>query len=134
MVSLIQKRPKLWSSNFTVIVVFKILNIKEPPRFKVFSISLKFKWYIAYSPKSSLFRQSLPYPVPPGNRVSNSVSTLVSWSVFSCIWLNTEIYGINPRIQSEYRKIRTRKSSIFGHFSSSVTIFQMTHFRKKRKV
>ena len=29
------------------------------------------------------------------------------WSVFSCI-------------QSEYRKIRTRKNSVFGHFSRSV--------------
>ena len=29
-----------------------------------------------------------------------------SWSVFSCI-------------QSKYRKIRTRKSSVFGHFSRS---------------
>ena len=29
------------------------------------------------------------------------------WSVFSCI-------------QSEYRKIRTRKNSVFGHFSCSV--------------
>ena len=41
------------------------------------------------------------------------------WSVFSCIW--TEIYGVNLRIQSEYRKIRTRKNSVFGHFSRSVT-------------
>ena len=30
------------------------------------------------------------------------------WSVFSCIW-------------TEYRKIRTRKSSVFGHFSHSVS-------------
>ena len=31
--------------------------------------------------------------------------------------LNTEIYGVNLRIQSEYGKIRTRKHFIFGHFS-----------------
>ena len=30
-----------------------------------------------------------------------------------------EIYGVNYRIQSEYRKIRTRKNSLFGHFSRS---------------
>ena len=34
--------------------------------------------------------------------------------------LTTEIYGVNIRIQSEYRKIRTRKNSIFGHFTRSV--------------
>ena len=27
-----------------------------------------------------------------------------------------EIYEVNLRIQSEYRKIRTRKNSVFGHF------------------
>ena len=31
--------------------------------------------------------------------------------------LNTEIYSVNLRIQSEYRKIRTRNNSLFGHFS-----------------
>ena len=35
---------------------------------------------------------------------------------FSVFGLNTEIYGVNLRIQSEYRKIRTRKNSAFGHF------------------
>ena len=35
---------------------------------------------------------------------------------FPVFGLNTEIYG---SIQSEYRKIRTRKNSIFGHFSRS---------------
>ena len=32
----------------------------------------------------------------------------------------TEIYSVNLRIQSEYRKIRTRNNSVFGHFSRSV--------------
>ena len=41
------------------------------------------------------------------------------WSVFSCIRLNTEIYGVNLGIQSEYRKIRTRKNSVFAHFARS---------------
>ena len=30
-----------------------------------------------------------------------------------------EIYFVNLRIQSEYRKIRTRNKSVFGHFSRS---------------
>ena len=34
--------------------------------------------------------------------------------------LNMEIYGVNIRIQSEYRKIRTRNNSLFGHFSRSI--------------
>ena len=41
------------------------------------------------------------------------------WSVFSCIRRNTEIYSVNLRIQSEYRKIRTRENPAFGHFSLS---------------
>ena len=35
--------------------------------------------------------------------------------------LNTEIYGVNLRIQFEYRKIRTRSNSVFGHFTRSGT-------------
>ena len=37
------------------------------------------------------------------------------WSVFSCI--RTEYRDLH--IQSEYRKIRTRNNSVFGHFSRS---------------
>ena len=49
------------------------------------------------------------------------------YGVFSCSYfpvfgLNTEIYGVNLRIQSEYRKIQTRKNSVFGHSSRSVQI------------
>ena len=39
------------------------------------------------------------------------------WSVFSCIWTEYGDLLINLRIQSEYRKIRTRNNSVFGHFS-----------------
>ena len=38
---------------------------------------------------------------------------------FPVLGLNTEIYCVNRRIQSEYRIIRTRKKSVFGHFSRS---------------
>ena len=38
---------------------------------------------------------------------------------FPVFKLNTEIYGGNLRIQSEYRKIRKRKNSLFWHFSRS---------------
>ena len=39
---------------------------------------------------------------------------------FLAFGLNMEIYGVNICIHSEYRKIRTRKNSVFGHFSRSV--------------
>ena len=42
---------------------------------------------------------------------------------FPVFGLNTEIYGVNLRIQSEYRKIQTRKNSVFGHFLRSVFLF-----------
>ena len=38
---------------------------------------------------------------------------------FPAFGLNTEIYGVNLRIQSECGKIRTRKNSVFGHFFHS---------------
>ena len=42
------------------------------------------------------------------------------WSLFSCICTESEDLGVNLRIHSEYRKTRTRKNSVFGHFSRSV--------------
>ena len=40
------------------------------------------------------------------------------WSVFSGIRIEYRDL-VNLRIQSEYRKIRTRNNSVFGHFSRS---------------
>ena len=50
---------------------------------------------------------------------------LSKYGVFSAPYfplfrLNTKIYGVNLHIRLEYRKIRTRKISVFGHFSRSV--------------
>ena len=42
------------------------------------------------------------------------------WSAFSCIRTEYGDFFVNLRIQSEYRKIRTRKKSVCGHFSRSV--------------
>ena len=44
------------------------------------------------------------------------------WPVFSCIRIE---YGVNLRIQSEYRKIRTRNNSVFTQFSRSVSHFNI---------
>ena len=41
---------------------------------------------------------------------------------FTVFGLNTEIYSVNLHIQSECRKIGTRKNSLFGHFSRSIII------------
>ena len=45
---------------------------------------------------------------------------VISGPYFPVFGLNTEIYELNLHIQSEYRKIRTRNNSVFGHFSRSV--------------
>ena len=55
---------------------------------------------------------------------SNTAWKVSKYGVFSghyfpVLELNTEIYGVYLRIQSEYRKIRTRKNSVFEHFSRS---------------
>ena len=44
---------------------------------------------------------------------------VISGPYFPVFGLNTEIYFVNLRIQFEYRKIRTRNNSVFGHFSRS---------------
>ena len=40
---------------------------------------------------------------------------------FPVFGLNKERYSLSLRIQSEYRKIRTRNNSVFEHFSRSVS-------------
>ena len=52
---------------------------------------------------------------------------------FHVCGLNTEIYGVNLCIQSEYRKIRTRKISVFGHFSHSEITLIFVHSRHIRQ-
>ena len=42
---------------------------------------------------------------------------VMSGPYFPVIGLNTEIYEVNLRISSEYRKIRTGSNSVFRHFS-----------------
>ena len=54
---------------------------------------------------------------------------VISGPHFPVFGLNTEIYEINLRIQSEYNKIRTRNNSIFRHFArSSIFMVQPAHF------
>ena len=56
--------------------------------------------------------------------VRNTARKVSKYGVFSgpyflVFGLNMEIYFINLRIQSECRKIRTRKNAVFGHFLRS---------------
>ena len=44
---------------------------------------------------------------------------VISGPYFPVFGLNAEIYGVNLRILSKCRKIRTRNNSVFGHFSRS---------------
>ena len=56
------------------------------------------------------------------------MSILFSVAIFKGICLLADhvpivkIYGVNLRIHYEYRKIRTRKTSVFGHMSRSEII------------
>ena len=49
---------------------------------------------------------------------------------FRIFGLNAEVYSVNLCIQSEYKKIRTRKNSVFGHFSRSVWKQSLQSFQK----
>ena len=49
-----------------------------------------------------------------------SIYGVISGPYFPVFGLNTEIYGVNLRVKSKYRKIPTRNNSVFGHFSRSV--------------
>ena len=45
---------------------------------------------------------------------------------FPAFGLNTETYSVSLRIQSKCRKMRTRRNSLFGHFSRSVILMFRT--------
>ena len=57
---------------------------------------------------------------------------VVSGPYFRVFVLNTEIYEANLRIQPEYRKIRTKNNSVFGHFSRSGTENEYSKFATKK--
>ena len=47
------------------------------------------------------------------------------WSIYPVFGLDTEIFVVNLCIQSEYKKIRTRKNSVLVHFSRSGTFIDL---------
>ena len=57
----------------------------------------------------SLWTHFMHKRVKPAHCVKSVQIRSFFWSVFSCIW-------------TEYKKLRTRKKSVFGHFSRSVKL------------
>ena len=51
-----------------------------------------------------------------------SIYGVFSGQYFPAFGMNTETYGISLRIQSERGKIRTRKNSVYGHFTQCMPI------------
>ena len=67
-------------------------------------------------------RANTPYvSYVPTTARKESKYGVISGPYFPVFGLNLEIYFVNIRIQSEYRKIRTRNNSVFGHFSRSTS-------------
>ena len=73
--------------------------------------------------------------------LGNHIFAYTAWKVskygffsgpyFLVFGLNMEIYKVNLRIQSKYRKIQTRKNSVFGHFSRSAMTLLLNQIFKK---
>ena len=93
-----QRKIKLWSCHNMLRVIWELLTgcIKDTAWVKF--ISIHYWGYAAW--KLSKYG-------------------VISGPYFPLFGLNTEIYEVNFRIQSEYRKIQTRNNSVFGHFSRS---------------
>ena len=62
------------------------------------------------------FRKLLTFP---NTAWKASKYGVFSGAYFPVFGLNTKVFSVHLRIQSEYRKIRTRNNSVFGHFSLS---------------
>ena len=66
------------------------------------------------------------------HRVKGVQIRVFSGPYFPVFELKTDIYSVNLRFQSEYRKIRTRKNSVFGYFSRSVAHDIVDHYFLKK--
>ena len=97
----------------------------KSPCFKnlaIFLQMIKTKWCISFFRQTKIFT-----PCSYTNVWDCFFKFCTAWKVSKCgvfsgpyfriFWLNTEIYSVNLRIQSEYRKIRTRNNPVLGHFS-----------------
>ena len=98
-----------WLKHFTLVRTFSLLV----NRFCLLCFVFFFLW---------LFN---PYDYIDNLHTAWKVSKygVFSGQYFPVFRLNTEIYSVNLRIQSKYRKIRTIEISIFGHFLHSDNLF-----------
>ena len=115
----------LWWIIFVFLVVrwaIKISYFVQTWKFSKFRnsfliIFLSFHGYIK-------LKKTLNFKLPQTSWFTFAVWKVSKYKVFSGLYLpafrlNTEIYGVSLRIQSESGKIRTRENSVFGHFSLS---------------
>ena len=58
---------------------------------------------------------------------------VISGPYFPVLGLNTEVYSLNLRIQSEYSKLRIGNNSVLGHFSRSDDTQNSTCQQQDRK-
>ena len=65
------------------------------------------------------------------NHIIFTVWKVSKYGVFSGSYF--PLFGLNMEIQSEYRKIRTRKNSVFGKFSCSACLCNKNKTKKKWK-
>ena len=86
-------------------------------------------WFSTLFQRKHFFKSNQCLHFPNWSSFIRLCNTPAAWKVskygvfsgpyFPVFGLNTEIYSVNLRIQSEYRKIRTKKNSVFGHFLRS---------------
>ena len=84
---------------------------------KLIKIRVKYLRRDSYKMPLQFWPRSLMRSSSLGEMCPNTKLILVR--NFPVVTLNTEIYKVNLRSQSEYRKIRTRNNSVFRHFSCS---------------
>ena len=102
-----RKSWKLLSSFFSTLIL---------PLFKIF---FRVIFYLAVAFQRLWFPKAVMwYP-----HFRESKYKVFSGPYFPVFGLSTERYSVSLRIQSECEKIRTRKNSLFGHFSRSVSFF-----------
>ena len=110
-------------------------------RLKNLGVKINFyeKWYLLFI---TWVKKLLSNQVAPITHILPECNRFTAWKVskygvfsdlyFPVFIMNTEIYSVNLRIHSEYRKIRTRKNSVFRHFSRSDCSWKFEKFRQSQ--
>ena len=88
------------------------------------------KWHYQHTGNCSLWLRwtkvkiNKKFPRDRNTTWKVSKNGVISGPYIPVHWLNTGIHKINLRIQSEYRKIRTRNNFAFEHFSRSESFIE----------